>query len=233
MTSQQQDMLKEFAGCDAWAPPEKGSIWLFGIEHGWPKNAEDINNQRNAEGDTYSIKTQRKYPYNRNAFKLLTVIAGRPISEWIDYAEEKQPFVKGSKGFFKGNLFVYPCYKTGAWTDAAIRETGFSDKKEYQKWCREKRLPVIHDWINKYAPSIFIGVGNQNFDDFSLACFGKLKEPQEKEKSFNGYTKRLYCAQEINRKLVVVPHLSGGKNGLNSNASLEWAGKFIRDFILP
>ena len=228
MKKEHQTFLEKFAGCDAEADdtPEKGSVWLFGIEHGWPKNAEET--RAVSEDDTYSIKTQRQWPFNRNAFKLLTIMAGRQITEWTDYAEEHQPFVRGSKGFFKGNLYPFPCHNTGEWSDSAKELTGFSQKDEYKAWCHEHRLPVIKSWVDEYTPSIFIGVGNQYVNEFSLAAFGKLINFDVLETEINGYTKRLYYAEDNGLKLVVIPHLS---RGLNSHKSQEWAGSFTRNFI--
>jgi hypothetical protein len=228
------ELLQEFDGCAGGDPgsPTKRSIWLFGIEFGFPVNYQELAGKHTTGDDSYSISIQQQFPYNRNAFKLLAVAHGFQLDEYIAFTNQYQPFVKDGKGFFLGNLYPYPCRNVKDWPDYAVKETGFQNKKEYQDWCGQHRLPTIKEWVDKYLPTIFIGVGNTWRMDFSMAVFGKPVNLEKVEwKSETGQTKRLYHAREGKLKLVVIPHLSNGSNGLNSDASLEWAGSFIREML--
>ncbi|MGB4009556.1 MAG: hypothetical protein WBL16_01150 [Zwartia sp.] len=44
----------------------------------------------------------------------------------------------------------------------------------------------------------------------------------------NGFDKKIFVATGGLVPLVVLPHLSGGSNGLNSNAAIEQAAQVIR-----
>lgn len=227
-------MLEKFDGCDGGDPgsPENPSIWLFGIEHGWPNTSSNEKDSSETEhDDSYSIQTQLKWPYNRNAFKLLAAIHGRPVNEYREFAHETSPFVSGSRGYFKGNLYSYPCHSVGEWPDDAASETGFSSKKSYQDWCNEYRLPTINRWINEYRPSLFIGVGNSFSNDFSKAVYGSESPLNEVRFSINSSVKKLFFGENKDKKLVIIPHLSGGRNGLNSNAAITKAGELIREYM--
>jgi hypothetical protein len=226
-----ESMLEEFDGCEGDDPgtTESPSIWLFGIEPG-----RSISDQNNAStvtsriNDGYRIDIQRKWPYNRNAFKLLAAIKGYSVSQYLEFANLYQPFVVGGKGYFKGNLFPYACKKVGDWPDDAIIETGLKDKSEYQEWCRVNRWPIISKWVDQYRPLVFIGVGNSCRNDFALSVFGREVELNLHEFMINRNVKRIYYKFADGRRLVVIPHLS---RGLHENASLQYAGEFIADLI--
>lgn len=225
-------MLEEFDGCEGGDPgsPESPSIWLFGIEPGWSRLEQKHDGVvQNADKEGYTIDLQRKWPFNRNAFKLFTAMNGRQVSQYIDYAVEHQPFVVGrSQGYFKGNLYPYACNNVGVWPDDAARETGFTSKAEYKDWCKKHRFHSIYGWVNKYRPKLFIGVGSTFSNDFSSAVYGRHIELDKYEFEVNGALKKIYFACSDGKKLVVIPHLS---RGLHENVSLQTAGEFIAKFI--
>lgn len=231
MSNVLQSMLEKFDGCDGGDPGtvDSPSIWLFGIEHG--RLISEPDETASIFDDGYPVERQLTYTYNRNAFKLLAVIAGYSIDEYRNFAKEKQPFVKNSKGYFKGNLYPYACHNVGEWPAYAVEETGLKSKEEYQKWCRENRLAVIKSWIEEYKPKVFIGVGTSCQQDFLNAVFGRQIPMEMLSFSVNGFTKKVFCAKADGKKLVIVPHLSGGVNGLNSHKSIEQAGEVIAKFI--
>ncbi|MGE8516899.1 MAG: hypothetical protein ACN6OM_09815 [Alcaligenes nematophilus] len=227
-------MLDKFDGCEGG---DSGSItnptiWLFGVEPGWSKfDQKNPNPPANPMDDGYSINTQIKWIYNRNAFKLLAAIDGMPVSNYREFAHERQPFAQGSKGYFKGNLYPYACNKLTCWPQDAIEETGLANKAEYQTWCAKYRFPAIKSWVDEHQPKIFIGVGNTFRDQFVLAVFGHHVELKCQTITINGHNKNIFFAQDGSRKLVVLPHLSGGRNGLNSNESIRQTGVFINNFL--
>ena len=231
----QQHAFEKFCGCDsdelAAGSPSKPAIWLFGIEHGTYKSVHDNREGVIEEGDkSYSIDIQMKWSYNQKAFKLLAAIYSYPVKKFREFAHKYQPFVKGSSGFFKGNIYPYPCHNEKSWPEKAKRITGFQSKVDYQKWCREFRLPVIRSWIEEYQPKAMICVGLGFAEDFAIATFGKKVEFKEYKFSVNDKNKRILYIKAENKTLVVLPHLSS-PSGLNSNKSLEIAGKFVAKLI--
>jgi hypothetical protein len=232
------EALSKFSGCDSdeigagsiYAP----SVWVLGLEHGTYKSQHDENSStREAEEDlTYSVKTQLKWPYNRNLFKLLSVIDGEHgVEGYQKFAEAKQPFVQGSSGFFKGNLYPFPCKKSKDWPQRAIDITGFSSKNEYLDWCKRYRLPTIKKWIEEYSPELIVGVGITARDEFSEAVFGEKSKFFEVGFYVNGHKKRVFHNSKDGKILVVVPHLSGSSHGLNSDESISICGKLIRELL--
>jgi len=232
-----QKSLEKFSGCDndieQAGTMDNPSIWLFGIEFGTYKSKHDENLETRIteKDDTYSINTQLKWPYNQKAFKLLASTNEHyGVNRYIEFAEKYQPFVKGSTGFFKGNLYPYPCNKVKHWPEIAVKDTGATTKIEYLNWCKKYRLPVIREWIEWHQPKIFIGVGITNRNEFSEAVFGERKNLTEKNIVINNHTKRLFYHIDGKKKLIVIPHFSG-QYGLNSDVSLQKSGEFISDLL--
>lgn len=223
-------VLSKFYGCDtdelAAGTKENQSIWLMGIEHGTWKSEKDAN----IEADNYSVARQLTWPYNQKAFKLLSVIHGYNIKEYIEFANKYQPFVKGNAGFFKGNLYPYGLRTVNDFTEEVKIETGFKDKNEYYNWCNKNRLPVIKEWIDEYMPKIVIALGISQKDNFSKAVFDEKVQFKEENFLVNQHKKRFYYFNKNGKKLVVLPHFSGA-HGLNSDESIEIVGKFIKDQI--
>lgn len=228
------DALRKFVGCDsdehAAGTPASPSVWLFGIEHGTYRSRHDggigVVGDANDDDNDYSVETQRRWPYNQKAFKLLAAMQGIPVQDWREYAEKHQPFVKGSPGYFKGNLYPYACHNAAEWPAEAADETGFANKLDYQTWCRDKRLPVIRSWVEEYKPSVFIGVGSGYRNDFSRAVFANEAELETTVVVAAGKERRLFFRIDEAKKLVVVPHFSSAA-GLNSDALLQATGTFI------
>lgn len=202
------------------------SIWLFGTEHGDAVNIEQEPELDRGERD-YSIDKQLIYPFNRNAFKLLAAINGELVERYDQFARLHQPWVPGAKGYFKGNLYPYPCRDIGTWSEQAIRETGFERKDDVVKWCNEHRLPAIADAVRQYRPKLFIGIGVGMANEFSLAYFGANLPLETHQFAINGYTKKILYATHNGGRLVVLPHITGGSNGINSDAAFQTAGSFI------
>lgn len=232
-----KSMLEEFDGCDSDNPgsPECPAVWLFGIEHG--QELEDARNTLEVPSvdDSYSIKTQLgpRYGFNKKAFKLLAAMKGYPVETYREFANDQQPFVRGRNGdiknnhlYFKGNLYPYACKNVGEWSDIVKKEIGIADKEEYRQWCRDHRLPAIMQWVDRYQPKIFIGVGITCRDEFSLAVFGKVVDFKKEIITDKKIDRPIFYFSEESKKLVVVPHFSG-RYGLRSDVLLQEAGKFI------
>lgn len=222
------EALEKYSGCDSDAhqagTPDRPSLWVLGIEHG-TFNSHHAFGGVSTPDMTYSIETQRRFPFNRRLFALLASLAGERTDSWREYARKHQPFVKGTPGFFKGNLYPVACHNISEWMPEHVEETGFASKVEYAEWCREQRLPVLRSWIVDHGPKLVIALGVGNKDGFARAVFGE-SVPLTPVRFFENKT--LHHLERDGLRLVVLPHLTG-KNGLTSDASIDAATQFIRE----
>jgi len=212
-------------GGDAGSP-EAPSIWLFGQEHGDALNIEQ-EPETSRDARAYSVESQLRYPFNRNAFKLFAAISGELVSRYEQFAHRHQPWVPGSTGYFKGNLYPYPCRNVATWSEAAAGETGFACKGDFVAWCNEHRLPDIAEAVRRHRPRLFIGIGATMAPVFSRAYFGAALPLESYQFAVEGHTKKIRYATHNGGRLVVLPHISSGSNGLNSDEALQVAGGFI------
>lgn len=211
-------------GYDGGSPGSAGSpsIWLFGLEPGSPVAPQPDEDQV-AE---YSVATQLRWPYNVAAFKLLTAIAGEELEKFEIFAHERRIFERDSPGYFKGNLFPYPCYSLETWSEDARRVTGFSSKNEYKKWCREHRYAVIRDWLAECKPRIFIGVGISHRKDFASVVLGPGKELVRTVLHIDEKDCPVYYGCQQDRFVFVVPHFTNRFRRPSDNV-LRAVGSFI------
>jgi hypothetical protein len=178
----------------------------------------------------YSVKRQLKWPFNRNAFKLLAALQGTSLEKYKDFAQDKRPFEKGCTGYFKGNLFPVACSKMSAWDEGHRQETGFETKDTYQDWVCKARFPIVRSWIEKCRPRLVICSGLTRLYDFTDAT-GTVHVPEAHRFDVNGHEKRMHVATKGTVPIAVIPHLSGGPAGLNSNKAIVLAAKHIRDVL--
>lgn len=222
------EALEKYCGCDSDAhqagTPDRPSLWVLGIEHG-TFNSRHVPGAASVDDETYSIATQMVFRFNKRLFALLAALDGEPTDSWREYAHKHQPFVKGTPGFFKGNLYPVACHDISEWMPEHVEETGFASKVEYAEWCREQRLPVLRSWIVEHGPKLVIALGVGNKDEFARAVFGE-SVPLTPVRFFENKT--LHHLEHEGLRLVVLPHLTG-KNGLNSDASIDAAAQFIRE----
>ncbi len=211
--------------------PANPSVWVLGIEPGW--SLADQKNEANGQKissetlDKYSIELQLGWRFNVAAFKLLAALDGRSPTEYLAFAQEKRPFEQGCSGYFKGNLFPEAFYNVPAWDDEAIRATGFSSKADYQVWMRGARFPILTAWIEKWRPRLIIGLGLTHADDF-LAVAQASEPPTQHSFEVNGHAKRMMMTKSGLVPLAILPHLTGGRNGLNSHEAIAHAAQQIR-----
>jgi len=212
---------------------EAPSIWLMGVEPGWSladqaRALENVAAPRTMD-ESYSVELQLGWPFNRSAFKLLCALDGGAADDYREFALHARPFEKGSKGYFKANLFPVPLHTLAAWDEEAIRDTGFDTKSAYQAWLRQARFPVVTAHLEECRPKILLATGLAHLTDF-MTVVG-ASEPKLHTITVNGFDKRIYVATNGLVPLVVLPHLSGGSNGLNSNAAIDQAAQLILDNI--
>ena len=219
--------------CEGGDPgtPENRSIWLLGIEPGWSLADEEasylMDVERAAKLATYAIELQFQWPFNRNAFKLLSALKGGAPENYREFALGARPFEQGSTGYFKANLFPEPCNNVGDWDTGLAEKTGFAIKEDYRSWLRETRFRMLKGWIERCQPRLVIGTGLTHLADF-LAITGTTEDPRAHVITVNGHAKRLYVATSGIVPVAVIPHLSGGPHSLNSNAAIALAAAQIR-----
>lgn len=214
--------LGEFAGCDGGDP--YGKTWVLGVEHG---DSPSDGPGHDVADAGYPLSQQRTYRYNVQLFKLLAAIEGMPVTDWLAFAEREQPFVRGTQGYFKGNLFPYTCPSDEDWSEAAQRETGFSTKERYRAWCRNHRFEAIGQWIARAEPDLVIACGIGYRHDFAAVAFQRAPvKVLEHRLDLPGRATRFFSASHEGRLLVVLPHLSGSPL-MYSHATLQEAGRYI------
>ena len=162
---------------------------------------------------------------------LLAAISGRPARSWLEFAHEVQPFVRNSKGYFKGNLYPYPCVKGKRWSMELERERGMT-AIEYRAWCDVHRPPVIKSWVDEYQPRLFLGFGSAVARQFSRCYFGEAVPMNAYKLTMSkGQAKRLRHARRGGCNLVVLSDPSSGYNALDTDESIERLGQMIRDLV--
>lgn len=233
LVSSAERFLETCEGSDIGSP-ESRTTWVFGIEPGWSVRDQarlnaDIEASRE-QSDIHSVETQLESPYNRNAFKLLCAMDGGAPENYLEFAKRVRPFERGSRGYFKGNLFPIPVNKLITWDEEARRDTGFESKAEYQSWVRKVRLPLLSSKVEQHRPRVLIGTGIGSLEDFRNVA--RATEVQEHTFTVNGHKKRMFVATDGLVPLVVLPHISGSHWGLNSNESIAKAAKVIVDYAL-
>lgn len=231
-----------FPGWDSGDPgtPARRSIWLYGIE---PGGTDDIGETINApisessspEEKNYSVRYQwdiRKWQFNKKAHALLSVIEGMPVTSTFKqdvrhYADAQRIFERDCIGYFKGNLFPQKSISVGHWSPEAKARTGFDTKQEFYDFFRDY-FGSLHDIILKHSPRLFIGTGLTRANDFSKVVFGEGVDFEEHSFTVNGHRKRLLL-KDGETPLAVIPHLTGGPDGLNSYDSIIQTGTIIRE----
>lgn len=232
------DSAQFIATCDGGDPgtPDHPSTWLVGLEPGW--SARDDDEEASGSGPTdahyeeYSIDLQLTWPYNRNAFKLLAALAGENPRDYVAFATLKRPFTRGSKGYFKGNLFPAACNNVGDWRSKDQADTGFETKEEYRDWMRSARLPIFKSWIEKCRPKLMICVGASHKQDFMSVSDTNEADLSEYVFEVNGHIKRMFVSKSAIVPIAIVPHISGSPCGLNSYDSIVLAAEYIRKELM-
>ena len=75
-----------------------------------------------------------------------------------------------------------------------------------------------------------IGTGLSNLADF-LAVTGTAETPPAYRFEVNGSPKRMYVAKTGTVPVAIIPHLSGGPHGLNSDEAIRIAAARILDAL--
>jgi hypothetical protein len=227
-----------YSGCDGGdiGTQGKSSIWFCGIEWGGghPADAEELlsiwNKDVSRPHTGYeNWRANLEYIFNWQAVKLLSAIEGGNVSEYRQFAEEVQPFVAGSKGYFKMNLYPLAFKNTShaLWQDAFARATGLPSKQDYLAWVRAKRFPVMKSWMAESAPRLVVCAGITYKEDFRAALIDDDAELHREVID----ERELHWAKNSNGTLVVIIPFMINRHGLTKNASIQKFGDRIRELM--
>jgi hypothetical protein len=228
-----QEWAVSFSGCDGGdiGSKEHPSIWVCGIEWGGGNTPDDIRDAmkypENVPPRGYrDLEEQLGYRFNQWAFKLLAAINGQRVEDYGAFAEQAKPFVEGSRGYFKMNLFPIAFKKTdhNLFSGEFSSVTGFASKNDYIQFCKEYRFPQIRSWAQTYVPDLVICTGKGCKDYFSSA-FGvtstfNLEKMQDRPDHIN------WAVNSWGSLIVVLPFFG---NGQFSNEGAQIVGERIAD----
>lgn len=227
-----------FAGCDGGdiGNINEQSIWFCGIEWGGGfdtdkdglKDIFNNNSEKIPEGyDNWNENIA--YRYNSQAMKLLSVIHNYELKDYKAFAENKKPFVKNQKGFFKLNLYPIAFKNTShdLWEANISEVTNFQTKHDYISWIKENRFPIMNKWVKDFSPKLVICTGITYSDDFKRA-FSDNNAEFNKEIIENH--EMLWCKNNNGSKIIIIPFMIN-PNGLNKDENIEKFGQRIKEIL--
>lgn len=232
-----QKWASGFSGCDGGdiGSPESRSTWVCGIEWGGGHDlaalSESILNQVDTPPLGYDDPSENlAYIFNQQTMKLITAMEGGQVDDYKEMVSQHRPFVKGSTGHFKMNLFPIAFKDTAhqRWQSDFIGVTGFTNKEEYLTWCRQVRFAQTRNWVSVHKPKVIVCFGKTLINDFTAAFVhdgGKFT----KENILNREISWTRTADDV---LVVVCPFPVNRYGLNSNALLQAFGEKIRTLMI-
>jgi len=156
---------------------------------------------------------------------LANAIHGGSVDSYKVFAEQKKPFVAGSNGFFKMNLYPigFKDIDQNKWQAEFSDITGFTKKSDYISWCKTSRFPTMRGWAETWKPELIICFGKTYKDDFTAAFYDSNKN----------YTHESIDGNDISwglnneGTLVVILPFMVNPNSLNKNSSIQKIGERI------
>ena len=225
-----------FSGCDGGdtGNPINKSKWVCGIEWGGGHDPEHLEKliqfEELAPPKGYdSWQENLSYIFNWQVIKLLSVVEGKNLSNYKDFAELQRPFVEGSSGYFKMNLYPIAFKNTShdLWQNKFASVTGFERKNDYLEWCNVNRFPQIRKWVSAYQPEIVICLGKKYKEEFKAA----FSDPDVNFNTEYIDERELSWAKNTHGTLVLVIPFMVNRNGLIKNLSIEKFGIRIRELM--
>lgn len=225
-----------FSGCDGGdiGTPESRSTWVCGIEWGGGHDLDalkqSISNQVVSPPLGYDdVLQSTDCIFNRQTMKLITAMQGLKVEEYEKMSLQQRPFVKGTSGFFKMNLFPISFKDTAhqRWQKSFNEVTGFANKEEYLAWCRRVRFEQMRFWVSTYKPKVIICFGKTLITDYALAFAGQGSKFTS-EKILN---RDLSWTRTVDDVLIAICPFPVNRYGLNSNALLQGFGDRIRTLM--
>lgn len=225
-----------YSGCDGgdMGGPDTPAVWVCGIEWGGGDTAESL---ATALGEDVSVPPEGyshwadniAYIFNWQIMKLLNAIGGGRVADYKAYAEKEQPFIIGSEGYFKLNLYPIGFKNTSLanWKTEFTEITGFGDKTEYLGWCVENRFPRLREWAKQHQPKLILCLGKTYLEDFGAAFH--CHEAAFAHEVIDD--RDLYWAVNSEGTLVVVLPFMVNRYGLVKNVSIQKFGERISELL--
>lgn len=225
-----------YSGCDGGdiGNPATPAIWVCGIEWGGGHTPESLTSHME---DDVSVpprgyadwKENLAYTFNWRVMKILSAISGGTVSEYKRFAEKVQPFVDGSQGYFKMNLYPIGFKDTSyaRWHDQFSSITGFQSKADYLAWCSERRFPRMRKWAEEAAPKLILCLGKTYIQDFQSAFYDKGAEMKREVID----DRDLFWGINRQGSLVVVIPFMVNRNGLVKDLSIQKFGERISQLL--
>jgi len=225
-----------YAGCDGGdiGRKESPSIWVCGIEWGGGHDPDGLRKHMQEDVQKppkgyLSWQDNLAYIFNWQVMKLLVATKGLPVANYKHFAQEERPFVDGSVGYFKMNIYPIAFRNTSHqhWLNDFADITGFSSKQEYLTWCNEMRLPQIGKWTKLHLPKMVICLGKTFRNEFGSAFL----IPDNTWVTETIDEKELSWAINQHGTLVCVLPFMVNRNGLVRNASIQKFGTRIKQIM--
>lgn len=227
-----------FSGCDGGDIGDISSkaVWVCGIEWGGGFDAKKEELEKIFKNDVSfpdigydDWKHNLSYPYNRQAMKLLAAISGAQVSTYSNFAEDTKPFVIGTRGFFKMNLYPLSFKDTSEkhWAEEISGATGFQSKAEYMEWIRLNRFPKLRSSVKKHTPRLIICTGKTYKRDF-LQAFGD--EGMELVTEVIDDRELCYGVNRDGVVVAIIPFMLN-RNGLIRDSSIQKFGEKIKSLL--
>ena len=226
-----------YSGCDGGdiGNQRSPSTWLCGIEWGGGHEPnglrEHIQQNLNVPPSGYDIWEENiSYIFNWQVMKLFSAIEGGKVEDYKAFAKGIKPFVSGSSGYFKMNLYPIGFKDTDhdKWQTDFTDITGFDTKNEYINWCKQNRFPMLRKWASKWAPQVIICLGKSYIKDFTIAFYDKNNDFTHE--TIDGHD--IYWGKNIDKALVVILPFMVNRYGLVKNTSIQKVGERISQLKL-
>lgn len=231
-----QKWLTDFSGCSGGniGSKENPSIWLCGIEYGggWDEEGlrHNIYEEKWENNPQFGHLEFDNYPYTQILYKLLYALAGSDdLGDYKNYARENEIFMQDSPSpYFKMNLYPIAFNKfESEWSLEYTEITGFQDKDDYIRACKEHRFPMMRQWVQIYQPKLIICFGKGLREDFNLAF--RDNDDDFSEIKINKLS--LFYKVNNNGTIIVVLPFPNTQYGLKSYDDIWAMGVFLRGLL--
>lgn len=227
------------SGCEGgdMGGPRAPATWVCGIEPGGPHSvdaaslrclvqAPDAGRPQSGYADW---RSNLSGSFRRRIVKLLAALDGWPVGEYRAFAEQRQPFVRGSSGYARLNLYPvgFADTRPGRWNGDFAAATGFARKADYLAWCDAQRLPTLRRWVARHQPRLVVGLGKSYLAQFQAAFIGE-DVPLVHELIAG---KQLSWAVNDQGTIVAILPFLTSASGLQSDVAIQAFGSRLRRLV--
>lgn len=248
--------LASYSGCDGGCP-EKSSIWFTGIEWGFGKRRGQSNKEHESSvkdyhngemlssmksgyskpySDKYSLINNMGYTFGKRSAKLLSVINGYSIADYMSAASKTS-----DTDVFKLNLhpISLPDTNITLWNKYELDKlTGLKRKQDYIDLCRQHRYPFFRDEAIKHKPKLILCVGKEYAPHYAK-CFCDIDELEQLTKeeivdtsAKNNNPRAIFWKKITDDTLFVTVPFLVNRYGLNSNYLIDKFGQRIKELLV-